>query len=72
MSQSNTKNENVSSSISTKKPLAFVQPVIRDLHSGTNSSRKSMPLIDQEPLSYVSQPRKLPINKLTDFNHHQK
>ena len=75
MSQSNTKtstNENTSPSLSTKKPLAFVQPVIRDLHSITNPSKNSMSKIEQEPLSYVSQPRKLPINKLTDSNHHEK
>ncbi|CAF4032363.1 unnamed protein product, partial [Rotaria sp. Silwood2] len=82
MSQSNvvlSTNENVSSSISTKKPLAFVQPLIRDLHSIPNTSRRSnqnqiqntISFIEQEPLSYISQPRKLPMNKITDLNQNE-
>ncbi|CAF1500177.1 unnamed protein product [Rotaria magnacalcarata] len=87
MSQSNidaSTNENISSSTSTKKPLAFVQPVMRDLNSVPNASRRlnqnqmqnTMPLVEQEPLSYISQPRKLPMNKIANFNQddrkHQK
>ncbi|CAF5083640.1 unnamed protein product, partial [Rotaria sp. Silwood1] len=82
MSQSNVvplTNENISSSTSTKKPLAFVQPLIRDLHSVPNTSRKSnqnqilnrTSFIEQEPLSYISQPRKLPINNMTDLNQNE-
>ncbi|CAF3579224.1 unnamed protein product [Rotaria sp. Silwood1] len=83
MSQSNVvplTNENISSSTSTKKPLAFVQPLIRDLHSVPNTSRKTnqnqilnrTSFIEQEPLSYISQPRKLPINNMTDLNQNEK
>jgi hypothetical protein len=50
MSQSNI--ENFSPSKSTKKPLAFVQPVIRNLHSVSNSSQNQT---QQESFSYVSQ-----------------
>ena len=72
MSQSNIKissNENTSPLLSTKKPLAFVQPVIRDLHSTT---RQSMSITKQESLSHFNQTRKLPKTNLTDFNYHQK
>jgi hypothetical protein len=48
MSQSNiitSPNENLSPSISSKKPLAFVQPVIRDSHSVSNSpQRRKLPM----------------------------
>ncbi|CAF4928938.1 unnamed protein product, partial [Rotaria sp. Silwood1] len=45
----------------TKKPLAFVQPVIRDSSGRLNhgSIEKTKSLTQQEPLSYVSQPRKM-------------
>lgn len=45
----------------TKKPLAFVQPVIRDSTRRLNSDQieKTNTLTQQEPLSYVSQPRKM-------------
>jgi hypothetical protein len=67
MSQSNI--ENFSPSKSTKKPLAFVQPVIRNLHSVSNSSQNQT---QQESFSYVSQTRKLPMNKQINFNHNEK
>jgi hypothetical protein len=83
MSQSNivpSKNENHSPPISTKKPLAFVQPVIRDFHSISNSSRKfnqnqiekPKSSIQQELFSFVNQSRKFPMNKKTDLNHNEK
>jgi hypothetical protein len=83
MSHSNivlTTNENISSPKSTKKPLAFVQPRIRDSNSMLNTSEKlnqnqipkNVPLTSQEPFSYVSQSRKLPMNKIKDFNHVEK
>ncbi|CAF0933777.1 unnamed protein product [Rotaria sordida] len=83
ISQSNivpSTNENISSSILTKKPLAFVQPLIRDLHSVPNTSRRSNQnqiqntnsFMEQEPLSYISQPRKLPMNKIIDLNQDEK
>ncbi len=58
-----TTNENSSLSISIKKPLAFVQPVIRD------SSSRSM---NPNSFSYANQSRKLSMNKRTDFNDHEK
>jgi hypothetical protein len=80
MSQSNITNENSSPSISRKKPLAFVQPVIRGLQSDSPSSQrmnqnqveKPSLLLCENSLSYVSQPRKLPMDKRTDFNDHEK
>jgi hypothetical protein len=71
MSHSNivsTTNDNISSPKSTKKPLALVQPRIRD----SNQISKNMPLTSQEPFSYVRQSRKLPMNKIKDFNHVEK
>jgi hypothetical protein len=70
MSQSNvisSINENSSPTTTTKKPLAFVQPVIRDSSRRLNSDQieKSNSLTQQEPLSYVSQPRKM----TTQFSH---
>lgn len=75
-----TTNENTSSSVSTKKPLAFVQPVIRDLNSLPNTCRRSnrnqikkiVSIVEQEPLSYISQPRKLPMNKITNVSQYEK
>lgn len=76
-----TTNDNISlSSSTTKKPLAFVQPVVRDLHSVPNTIPKSnknpiknrMSSLEQEPLSYISQPRKLPMNKITSLNQDEK
>ena len=64
MSQSNT-NDNSSPSISTKKPLAFVQPVIR---SSPTFQRNN----NSNSYSYVNQSNKSPMNKRTDFNDHQK
>jgi hypothetical protein len=61
-----TTNENSSLSISIKKPLAFVQPVIRD--SSPSSSRSMNP----NSFSYANQSRKLSMNKRTDFNDHEK
>ena len=54
-------NENSSPPTTTKKPLAFVQPVIRDPSRRLNSDQneKANSFIPQEPLSYVSQPRKM-------------
>ena len=49
----------LSSSTGTKKPLAFVQPVIRDSCRRSNDEQR-----DSDPLSYVSQPRKM-IHPLT-------
>ncbi|CAF3806755.1 unnamed protein product [Adineta steineri] len=59
MSQSN---ENSSPVVLTKKPSAFVQPIIRDSsrRSNINQVEKTSSLSQQEPLSYVSQPRKMP------------
>jgi len=64
MSQSNvisSINENSSPTTTTKKPLAFVQPVIRDSSRRLNPDQidKMNSLTQQEPLSYVSQPRKM-------------
>lgn len=64
MSQSNvisSINEKISPT-TTKKPLALVQPVIRDPTRRLNldQSEKINSSNQQEPLSYVSQPRKLP------------
>ena len=64
MSQSNvisSINEKSSPTTTTKKPLALVQPVIRDStrRSNLDQYEKSNSLIQQEPLSYVSQPRKM-------------
>jgi hypothetical protein len=72
MSQSNaisSINENSSPLITTKKPLAFVQPVIRDPSRRLNSDQidKSNSSIHQEPLSYISQPRKM----TTQLSHDQ-
>lgn len=54
-------NENSSPTLPTKKPLAFVQPVIRDSSRRSNSDHleKTNSITQQEPLSYVSQPRKM-------------
>jgi hypothetical protein len=73
MSQSNvisSINENSSPTTTTKKPLALVQPVVRDLNRRLNSNQieKANPLIQHEPLSYVSQPRKMP----TQYSHDQR
>jgi hypothetical protein len=59
-------NENSSPSSTPKKPLAFVQPVIRDPSRRLNpdQTEKTNSLI-QEPLSYVSQPKKM----TTQFSH---
>ncbi len=70
MSQSNVIspiNENSSPPTTTKKPLAFVQPVIRDSSRRLNpdQTEKINSLNQQEPLSYVSQPRKM----TTQFSH---
>ncbi|CAF3441301.1 unnamed protein product [Rotaria sp. Silwood1] len=64
MSQSNpisSINDDLLSTGTTKKPLAFVQPVIRDSSGRLNhgSIEKTKSLTQQEPLSYVSQPRKM-------------
>jgi hypothetical protein len=65
--------ENLSPSKSTKKPLAFVQPVIRNLHSVSNSSQRlNQNQTKQESFSYISQTRKLPMNKQINFNHNEK
>ena len=66
MSQSH---ENSSPTTITKKPLACVQPVIRDSSRRLNHDQieKTNSLI-QEPLSYVSQPKKM----TTQFSHEQK
>lgn len=74
MSQSNvisSINEDISQSGTTKKTLVFVQPVIRDsskrlLNNDQINQNKS--LTQQEPLSYVSQPRKT----TRQFSHEQK
>jgi hypothetical protein len=73
MSQSNVTssiNEKSSPSTITKKPLAFVQPVIRDSSRRSNSDQlqKTDSLSQQEPLFYVSQPRKM----VTQVNHELK
>jgi hypothetical protein len=68
MSQSNeisSINENSSPPTITKKPLACVQPVIRDLSRRSNHDQ--MEKTNQEPLSYVSQPRKM----TAQFSHEQ-
>lgn len=64
MSQSNvipSINEDSSQSGTNKKPLLFVQPVMRDLsrRSDQNQIEKTKFLNQQDPLSYVSQPRKM-------------
>ena len=64
MSQSNaisSINENSSPSTAIRKPLAFVQPVMRDptRRLNTDQIEKTSSSIQQEPLSYVSQPRKM-------------
>ena len=63
-------NENSSPPTITKKPLACVQPVIRDSTRRSNQEpiEKTNSLIHQEPLSYVSQPRKM----TTQLSHEQK
>lgn len=60
-------NENPST---TKKPLAFVQPVIRDPGRRINSdqpAKNTNSFLQQEPLSYVSQRKKM----TTDPQHDQ-
>ncbi|CAF3469852.1 unnamed protein product [Rotaria socialis] len=64
MSQSNaisSINEDLSPIGIPKKPLAFVQPVVRDLsrRSNLNPIERTKPINQQEPLSYVSQARKM-------------
>ncbi|CAF4288827.1 unnamed protein product, partial [Rotaria sp. Silwood2] len=64
MSQSNaisSINEDLLPTGINKKPLAFVQPVIRDSSRRVNHGliEKTKSLTQQEPLSYVSQPRKM-------------
>ncbi|CAF1236113.1 unnamed protein product [Adineta steineri] len=73
MSQSNTvitTHDNQSSPISTKKPLAFVQPRIRDINATENQidNKPDMSFIPDEPFSYVSQSRKQTLNRMTSFN----
>ena len=64
MSQSNT-NDNSSPVISTKKPLAFVQPVIRNSPiSQRNNNSNSF--------SHVNQSKTSPMNKRIHFDDHQK
>lgn len=83
MSQSNnviTTNDNLSSLISTNKPLAFVQPRIRDRNSTShatdrlnkNQIEKQMSFTSDESFSYVRQSRKLPMKKIPIFNHDKK
>ncbi len=62
-------NENSSPTTTTKKPLAFVQPVIRDSPRRLNPNKmeKTNSVTQQEPLSYVSQPRKM----TTQMSHDQ-
>jgi hypothetical protein len=54
-------NEKSSPTTTPKKPLALVQPVIRDPFRRLNSDQidRTSSSIPQEPLSYVSQPRKM-------------
>ncbi len=67
MSQTNNiplTNENSSPSKTTtpiKKPSAFVQPIIRDSTRRLNADQIEKPnaSLQQEPLSYVSQARKM-------------
>ncbi|CAF1117336.1 unnamed protein product [Adineta ricciae] len=56
------------SPILTKKPLAFVQPCIR---TNDNQLEKNMSFTSDEPFSYVSQTRRLPMNSITMYNHEQ-
>ena len=72
MSQSNaisSINEKSSPTTTTKKPLALVQPVIRDPSRRLNTDQieKTTSSTHQEPLSYVSQPRKM----TTQLSHDQ-
>ncbi|CAF1015627.1 unnamed protein product [Rotaria sordida] len=73
MSQSNaisSIHEDFPSTGVTKKPLAFVQPVIRDSPRRFNHGvmEKTKSLNQQEPLSYISQPRKM----IRQFSDEQK
>jgi hypothetical protein len=58
MSQSN---QDSSSTTVTKKPSVFVQPLIRDSSRRSNQDQveKTNSFNQQDPLSYVSQPKKM-------------
>ena len=61
--------ETSSPTATTKKPLALVQPVIRDPSRRSNPDQveKTNTFLHQEPLSYVSQARKM----TTESSHDQ-